>query len=117
MASTRNNNKTIEYLLDQQKNKKTLNYNTISQHSKIQHSIPCAGINMGKMSGHLLSNNTTDIESFLLGINSTNLINNKKIFSADIKHLPSISFFKRNQPFLPKPLIIENCQRPTIFHR
>ena len=70
MTSTKNNNNKVEYFLNQQKNKKSLNYNTFSQHSKIQHSIPCAGINMGKMSSHLLSNNSTDIESFLLGISA-----------------------------------------------
>lgn len=80
--------------------------------------IPDLGILVGPMhSGynhHLLSNNTTDIESNLFGIGSTNLAKPKSsIFKPSINNRNTCSFFERPHLVLPNDLVVENNQRPT----
>ena len=79
--------------------------------------LPCAGVLHGKVPNNVLSKNSTDVESFLLGINSSNLVDPTPQFNAKLKCHKLLSFYPRLQPSLPTPLVIEGCQRPVIFRR
>ena len=107
-----------EYCLRQMSNKHSTNYKTYegSAINKIN-LLPCAGILTGPTPNTVLSKNSTDIESFLLGINSSNLVSPKPTFKAELKCSSLISFYDRLQPQLPTPMVMEGCQRPIIFRR
>ena len=59
-----------------------------------------------------LSCNPVNTESFLYGINSTNLVHPAPKFTTIVKCEPGIEFFNRPQAYLPPPLVVPNCQRP-----
>lgn len=113
MASTRNKNMPNEFCLFKRENNNILN-NRVFENRRFAHvnALPCAGINVGHMPNTVLSENATDIESRLYGINATNLINPQKPMTPRIKKLPSIAFFDRPNVYLPEPLVIEKNQRP-----
>lgn len=118
MASTRNNNMPGDYCQQQksynQYSKYTLNKSKrINDHS----TLPCPGVNGGRMPNTVLAHNATDIESSLFGINSSNLVTPQKPVQPNLKYLDMLSFAPRLHAILPKPLIVENCNRPQIFHR
>ena len=117
MASTRNKNLSSDFHLETLQNKRIFDNRTfINRQNAHINAFPCAGINIGHMPNHTLSSNATDVESFLYGVNSTNLVNpnNKtfKSFKSNVKQLPSIAFFDRLQTFIPEPLVIQNNTRP-----
>ena len=66
------------------------------------HVFPCFGINTGYTPNTELSCNATDTESFLYGIDSTNLVKPKGPFTADVKCVPGIKFFNRLQTYFAK---------------
>lgn len=79
--------------------------------------IPDLGILSGPMTSgynhHVLSNNTTDIESNLFGIGSTNLAKPKSSkFKPSINNRNSCKFFDRPELVMPNDLIVEKNQRP-----
>ena len=115
MASTRNRNTRGDYNLEQQEYKSSRNYNNYlhaAQGCAYLHSIPTIGIMPNRMPRHTLSNNPIDIESTLFGINSTNLVNPQKPIKPQLKKIPTSEFFNRLPVHMPKPLVIENNQRP-----
>jgi hypothetical protein len=115
MASTRNRNTRGDYNLEQQEYKSIRNYNNYlhaAQGCAYQPSIPTIGIMPNRMPRHTLSNNPIDIESTLFGINSTNLVNPQKPIKPQLKKIPTSEFFNRLPVHMPKPLVIENNQRP-----
>lgn len=119
MASTRNKNNISDYNLEKFQNKHIFNDRIYKgRTTSYCTAIPCAGINVGHIPNHLLAKNAVDIESFLYGVNSTNLVNptnySTQQFRSYIKNLPSVSFFDRLQTFIPEPLVIENNMRPKI---
>ena len=118
MASTRNKNMPGEYCLQQVAFKQESNYNTYKGKRLCKKNyLPCAGIRPAQIPAQVLSKNSTDVESFLFGINSSNLVKPAPKFSAELNCLPGLSFYNRLQPMLPQPLILENCQRPEIYRR
>jgi len=115
MASTRNRNTRGDYDLEQQdyiSSRKYNNYLHAAQGCAYQASIPTIGIMPNHMPRHTLSNNPIDIESTLFGINSTNLVNPQKPIKPQLKKIPTSEFFNRLPVHMPKPLVIENNQRP-----
>ena len=63
---------------------------------------------------NVLSNNTTDIESNLFGIGSTNLAKPKSSkFKPSINDRNTCKFFDRPQLILPNDLVVDKNQRPT----
>ena len=115
MASTRNLNTRGNYDLEQQTFKTSRNYNEYkyaAQGCAFQPSIPTIGLMPNRMPRHTLSRNPIDIESVLFGIGSTNLVNPKKPVKPDLKRIPTSVFFERLPVHMPKPLVIENDQRP-----
>jgi hypothetical protein len=59
-----------------------------------------------------LSYNAADTESFLFGINSTNLVNPAPVFVPEITQLQSTNIYNKGPTYMPQPLVIENNQRP-----
>jgi hypothetical protein len=115
MTSTRNLNTRGDYDLEQQTYKTSRNYTGYlyaAQGCAYKPSIPTIGIMPNRMPRHTLSHNPIDIESALFGINSTNLVQPQKPIKPDLKRIPTSVFFDRLTVFMPKPLVIENDQRP-----
>ena len=116
MASTRNKNTQNDYCLEQESYVRNIRYNLYENSSYGTtggtSAFPCVGTNMGKMPRDVLSQNPVDIESRLFGINSTNLVKPKPNIIANVNKLPELSFFARNEVYMPIPLVIKTDQRP-----
>lgn len=115
MASTRNINTPGNYCLEQREYKQSTNYTLYanSQYGAAYDTkLPGNGLNPGQMPDNKLSNNSTDIESFLFGINSTNLVNPAPCFTPELKMLPSANLYNKTPTIMPIPLVINNNQRP-----
>jgi len=115
MASTQNKNTPNDYCLQQRQfalaNKYSL-YENGQQGKAYNSAIPCVGYMPSHMPRDILSKNSVDIESFLHGTNSTNLVNPQGPITPKLTTLPTLSFFDRIPVIMPKPLVIENNQRP-----
>ena len=76
MASTRNNNTQRDYCLQQRTFHKAYDYE-LYKYKRLAYDtrLPCFGINVGYMPNNTLSCNAVNTESFLYGINSTDLVN------------------------------------------
>lgn len=70
------------------------------------------GLNPGQLPWNTMSNNAPDIESFLFGINSTNMVTPQPCLTPELKRLESANIFNKDPVYIPKPLIVENGQRP-----
>ena len=115
MASTRNKNTKSDYCLEQRSYQSAREYNSY-QYSQYGHAyspgIPCVGYTPSHMPRDTLSNNPVEIESSLLGINSTNLVEHQPDVNPELKTIPMKQFFQRTPLIMPKPLVVENNQRP-----
>ena len=103
MASTRNNNTPGNYLLEQRNYTLTQAYTT---------ALPALGFNPSYMPRGTFVENPIDVESALFGINSTNLVNPQEPVIPYKKHVPTVCFFNTQALIMPRPLVIENKQRP-----
>ena len=115
MASTRNINSGGDYNLEQRNYALARIYNSYkysAQGCAYKPSIPSIGITPSRMPRNTLSSNPIDIESLLFGINSTNLVNPQKPIKPQLKQIPTSEFFDRLPVHMPKPLVVENNQRP-----
>jgi len=115
MASTRNNNTPENYRLQQRSYCLAYKY-TDYEHSQYgapySIAIPCLGITPSHMSRDTLSNNAVDIESFLRGTGSTNLVDPKPPVIPELKTVDGVSYFERLPLFMPQQLVVEKNQRP-----
>ena len=115
MASTRNKNTSGDNCLEETKNKNSRNYTLYkhSQYGEAYHTkIAGNGLNPGQMPVNTLSQNSADIESFLFGINSSNLVSPAENLTPRLNDLQSQHLYKKSTVFIPEPLIIEKNQRP-----
>jgi hypothetical protein len=120
MASTRNNNTPGNYCLQQKSYKEGRDYLAFTNSANgyaYDSKLPGNGLLAGQVPMPLLSDNSVDIESFLLGVNSTNLTENKdRIYSGtfvpELRNLASANLFEKDVIYLPEPLAIEKGQRP-----
>jgi len=114
MASTSNKNTTSDYCLERRQNRLISDF-VLNPRKRIAYKtkFPCFGINVGQVPNTQLSCNPIDTESFLYGINSSNLVKPQGPFTADIKCAPGITFYPKLQTYLPRPLVIPKCQRPV----
>jgi hypothetical protein len=119
MASTRNINYPGNYCLEQKQHTDSAGYTLYpySQYgSAYKTSMPGNGICPGQIPGSNLSNNSVEIESFLFGINSTNLVTLKKpSIVPDFKCLGQVNLYEKHTTIIPRPLYIEKNQRPNIL--
>jgi hypothetical protein len=115
MASTRNINTQGNYYLEQREFKQSENY-TLYENSQYGAAydtrLPGNGVNPGQIPWNKFSNNAADIESFLLGINSTNLVNPAPPLVAELKSLDTANFFQKGPVLMPEPLVVLKNQRP-----
>jgi hypothetical protein len=113
MASTRNKNTIEDYSLEQYKLNKESSYLTYEHSGKaLQTYLPGNGLLAGKVAHTELSKNYTDIESFLYGIGSTNLVTPSRPPVAEIKGLKSLNIIDKTPVIIPEPLYIQSNQRP-----
>jgi hypothetical protein len=115
MASTRNRNTRGNYCLEQRQFKQFENYTLYpnSQYGSAYNTrLPGNGLLPGQIPGNKLSYNALDTESFLFGINSTNLVNPAPCFVPEITKLNSENIFEISKIYIPEPLVIEKNQRP-----
>jgi hypothetical protein len=116
MASTRNKNTYGNYCLEQKQYSQNAQYTLYanSQYGEAYNTrLAGNGLNPGQMPWNTMSNNAPDIETFLFGINSTNLVNNSPpILVPQLKQLNSANIFEKSVIFIPEPLTIEKNQRP-----
>jgi hypothetical protein len=115
MASTRNINTPGNYYLEQKEYKNSENYSLYphSQYGSAYNTkLPGLGVNPAQIPWNQLSNNAADIESFLFGIDSTNLVNPGGPLVAELKNLETANFFSRRPTILPEPFVVEKGQRP-----
>jgi hypothetical protein len=115
MASTRNRNTPGNYCLEQFEFKNSENYTLYknSQYGSAYNTrLPGNGLLPGQLPANKLSYNSIDTESFLFGINSTNLVNPAQCFVPEISKLFSANIYEKDAVFIPEPLVIEKNQRP-----
>lgn len=115
MASTRNKNTPQNYCLEQRDNNLANTYThyiNSSYGNAYSNSIPCLGITPSHMPRDTLSHNPIEIESFLFGIGSTNLVDPKSPVNPQYKSVPMVSYFDRLPLIIPEPLVIQPRQRP-----
>jgi hypothetical protein len=115
MASTRNRNTRGDYDLEQATYKTSRIYNNYehgAQGCAFRPSIPTIGLMPNHMPRNTFSKNSVDIETMLFGINSSNLVKPQKPVKPEFKRIPTSVFFDRLPVHMPKPLVIENNQRP-----
>ena len=113
MASTRNKNTIGDYDLEQKaKNRQSDYLSYLPFNQPTQTHFPGNGLITGRFGPTELCNNSCDVESFLYGIGSTNLVTPKENPIAEIKKLDSLNIIDTLPVILPSPLIIEGNQRP-----
>jgi hypothetical protein len=115
MASTRNINTPINYRMQQQEYAQARNYTEYvhsAYGSAANTKLPGNGLNPGQVPWNQLSYNAADIESFLFGINSTNLVQPQPCLVPELKYLETANFFEKDKVIIPEPLAVEKYQRP-----
>ena len=115
MASTRNKNTPGNYCLEQKQFKEASNY-TLYPNSQFGAAyntrLPGNGLLPAQIPWDKLSYNAADTESFLFGINSTNLVNPAPCFVPEITQLNSTNIYDKKTIFMPEPLVLDKNQRP-----
>ena len=115
MASTRNINTPGNYCLEERQYKNMEQY-TLYKHSQYGEAcktrLPGIGVNPGQIPGNKLSYNSVDIESFLFGVNSTNLVKPAGPLVPELANLKTENFFEYAPVFIPEKLVVEKNQRP-----
>jgi hypothetical protein len=115
MASTRNKNTPGNYCLEQREFKGSSNYTLYpnSQYGAAYDTrLPGTGLLPAQIPANKMAYNAPDIESFLFGINSTNLVNPATSFVPEIAKLDSANIYDKEPVFIPEPLVLEKNQRP-----
>jgi len=115
MSSTRSKNTPGNYCLEEREYALSQNYTLYanSQYGAAYNTqLPGVGLLPAQIPGNQLSHNAADIESFLFGINSTNLVNPAPTFTPELKNICSVNIFKRDPTYIPEPLVIQKNQRP-----
>jgi hypothetical protein len=115
MSSTRNRNTPGNYCLEQREYRQFENYTLYpnSQYGAAYNTrLPGNGLLAGQIPGNKLSYNTPDIESFLFGINSTNLVNPAPCFVPELAKVESVNIYEKEATIMPIPLVIDGNQRP-----
>jgi hypothetical protein len=115
MASTRNKNTPGNYCLDQKQNvgiESWQLYKNGANGLAYDTRLPGNGLNPAQLPWNTLSYNPADIESFLFGINSTNLVQPAELLTPELKCLQTANIFKTKPVIMPIPQAIPKYQRP-----
>jgi len=112
MASTRNKNTPGNYQLEQSAFNKQVEYSTyLNSVLPSQTNYPGDGLYGAAIPRTELSKNAVDIHSYLLGINSTNLVSPELPIDPQLTSMPTLSIINRIPIYIPSPLIVEPDQR------
>lgn len=111
MANTRNKNTSLNYKLEQREHVKQDEYSRLYGES-YETQMAGNGLIHGKLPREHLSDNPINTESFLFGINSTNLVNPEPVFQPQYKTLSEINLFEKDNVIIPEPFFYETGQRP-----
>ena len=117
MASTRNRNTPVNYKLEQRTNTNSAQYALYenSQYGSAYNTrLAGNGLMPAQIPWNKLSYNAPDIESFLFGINSTNLVNPAPILVPELAQIDSVNIYEKGPVFVPEPLVVEKNQRPAF---
>ena len=117
MASTRNKNTHGNYCQDQRQNTQSEAWQLYQNGANglaVDTRLAGVGLNPGQLPWSTLSYNPVDIETFLFGINSTNLVNPAPALTPELKCLKSVNLFKRQDIIMPVPLVVSKSQRPFV---
>jgi hypothetical protein len=115
MDSTRNKNTPGNYCLDQKQYTNSaawMLYANGANGEAYDTRLAGNGLNPGQLPWTTLSYNSADIESFLFGINSTNLVNPAPCLTPELKYLKTVNAFKMPDVIMPVPLTVPKGQRP-----
>ena len=115
MAFTRNKNTPGNYCLDQKQNvesEKWALYKNGANGYAYDTRLCGNGLNPGQLPWTTLSYNPADIESFLFGINSVNLVNPAPCLTPELKQLKTANIFETKPVIMPVPQAIPKNQRP-----
>jgi len=110
MASTRNINTPGNYALEQRQYKENQQYNLYknSQYGEAWSTrLPGNGLLPGQLPRDKLSYNPVQIESFLFGINSTNLVKPEPCLVPELAKLETVNIYENKPTLMPLPLVIE----------
>ncbi len=110
MASTRNKNTITNYNMELKQNSNNMQYNLYkNSQSGEAFTTDLAGLGLiqGRMPANKLSYNPTQIESFLFGINSTNLVNPEAPLTPELKQNSSVNMYEKSPVIMPDPLVIQ----------
>ena len=113
MTSTTNKNSPGNYEAEQWYFLKQRAYE--NYHGRVVNNLTCLpgdGLLSGRYPSMVLSHNSTDIESELFGIGSTNLVHTKQITTPNFKKLKTLSIYDKPRIVIAEPLVIEKFQRP-----
>ena len=113
MASTRNRNTPGDYAIETAAYTKQEKFTTKHQ-SVGEMYFPDNGLLGHKCPSHLLSNNSADVESFLFGIGSTNLVQPKGEVNAEMKTKKFLSIADRTPLIMPETFTVDSHQRPLF---
>lgn len=109
MASTRNKNTYINYKLEQFTNMNNERYNLYKNGSSgdpYSIHLPGNGFGGSHMSADKLSNNSVDIESFLRGIGTTDLVKGPMTLTPELNRISTVNVYEKNtEIIMPLPLI------------
>jgi hypothetical protein len=114
MASTRNKNTVGNYELEQNAYLGQFHYKMYensTQGRPLQPNFAGNGLIMGRMGARDLAKNDCDIESYLFGIGSTNLVKPLPRVIPNIKPIDSLNIISRIPMYVPVALSIEPNQR------
>jgi hypothetical protein len=114
MASTRNKNTPGDYNLEQfslDRQRTYIHYEHSSYGKPVETMQAGNGLCHGRIAGWNLSHNTEDIESYLFGIGSTNLVSPKPDPTPEYKSLKQLHIADRLTFIMPNPLVIQSGQR------
>lgn len=117
MASTRNRNTAGNYVLEQKRHSNIMQWNLFENGASgraTETKWAGNGLNPGQLPWDSLSGNPADIESFLWGINSTNLVQPAPDLTPDLKRLESTHLFEKAPVIMPIPQAIAKYQRPDL---
>ena len=115
MAATRNKNTPGNYCLDRKQSTDTVNWRLYENGANgLAYDTRLSGVGLcpGQLPWSTLSYNPADIESFLFGINSTNLVNPAPCLTPELKYLKMANIFKMPDTIMPTPLVVPKGQRP-----
>ena len=115
MASTRNKNTPGNFCLDNRQNIGINNwqlYKNGANGEAYDTKWAGNGLNPGQLPWNTMSYNAVDIETFLFGINSTNLVNPAPPLTPELKCLQQVNIFQTKPVIMPIPQAISKTQRP-----